>query len=82
MPKINIAIDGFSSCGKSTIAKELAALLHYKYIDTGAMYRALALFAIRKGLTNQDGSIDIHQLENFLYLRFYQLVLECLALHW
>lgn len=64
MRKINIAIDGFSSCGKSTIAKELATLLHYKYIDTGAMYRALALFAIRKRLTNPDGTIDIHQLEH------------------
>jgi CMP/dCMP kinase len=64
MRKINIAIDGFSSCGKSTIAKELAALLHYKYIDTGAMYRALALFAVRKGMVNTDGSIDIHQLEH------------------
>jgi cytidylate kinase len=64
MPKINIAIDGFSSCGKSTIAKELAALLHYKYIDTGAMYRALALYAIRKELKLSDGSIDIQLLEN------------------
>jgi len=63
MPKINIAIDGFSSCGKSTIAKELAALLHYKYIDTGAMYRALALFAVRKNLMNPEGGIDIHLLE-------------------
>jgi len=61
--KINIAIDGFSSCGKSTIAKELAWRLHYKYIDTGSMYRALALFAIRSGLTNTDGSIDIYSLE-------------------
>ncbi len=63
MPKINIAIDGFSSCGKSTIAKELAELLHYKYIDTGAMYRALALYAIRRELTMPDGSIDIELLE-------------------
>ncbi len=63
MPKINIAIDGFSSCGKSTIAKELAALLHYKYIDTGAMYRALALFSVRKKLMTPEGIIDIHQLE-------------------
>lgn len=63
MPKINIAIDGFSSCGKSTIAKELATLLHYKYIDTGAMYRALALYAIRQELTLKDGSIDIQLLE-------------------
>ena len=47
--KINIAIDGFSSCGKSTIAKGLAKKLGYTYIDSGAMYRATALYAIRKG---------------------------------
>lgn len=63
MSKVNIAIDGFSSCGKSTIAKELAALLHYKYIDTGAMYRALALFAVRKNLMDSDNHIDIRLLE-------------------
>lgn len=64
MNKINIAIDGFSSCGKSTIAKELAELLHYKYIDSGAMYRALALFAVRKNLMSSDGHIDIQLLEH------------------
>src|SRR5688572_6838819 len=63
MRKINIAIDGFSSCGKSTIAKELAGLLHYKYIDTGAMYRALALFAVRNGMQKPDGTIDIEALQ-------------------
>lgn len=47
--KINIAIDGFSSCGKSTMAKDLARKLGYTYIDSGAMYRAVALYAIRKG---------------------------------
>ena len=46
--KIIIAIDGFSSCGKSTIAKDLAAILKYTYIDSGAMYRAVTLLAIRK----------------------------------
>lgn len=64
MDKINIAIDGFSSCGKSTIAKELASRLHYKYIDTGAMYRALALFAVRNALLNDDNTIDINRLES------------------
>lgn len=64
MRKINIAIDGFSSCGKSTIAKKLAALLHYKYIDTGAMYRALALYAVRKNLMSTDGTVNIDLLEN------------------
>jgi cytidylate kinase len=47
--KINIAIDGFSSCGKSTMAKGLAGKVGYTYIDSGAMYRAVALYAIRKG---------------------------------
>ena len=47
--RINIAGDGFSSCGKSTIAKGLAKELGYTYIDSGAMYRAVALYAIRKG---------------------------------
>ncbi|MGB0949441.1 MAG: (d)CMP kinase, partial [Marinirhabdus sp.] len=47
--KIAIAIDGFSSTGKSTVAKQLAEKLGYVYIDTGAMYRAVALFALRKG---------------------------------
>lgn len=47
--RINIAVDGFSSCGKSTIAKDLARELGYTYIDSGAMYRAVALHAIRNG---------------------------------
>ncbi len=57
MSKINIAIDGYSSCGKSTIAKALAAELGYAYIDTGAMYRSVALFALRNGLI-QNGKIN------------------------
>lgn len=56
MPNIIIAIDGFSSCGKSTLAKQIAQALHYRYIDTGAMYRAVALYLLR----NQ---IDIHHPE-------------------
>lgn len=47
MKKITIAIDGFSSCGKSTMAKALAKKLGYVYIDTGLMYRAVTLFALR-----------------------------------
>lgn len=47
MSNIIIAIDGFSSCGKSTLAKQIAKSLHYRYIDTGAMYRATALFLLR-----------------------------------
>jgi cytidylate kinase len=46
--KINIAIDGFSSCGKSTLAKSLAKILGYTYIDTGAMYRAVTLYAMQQ----------------------------------
>jgi cytidylate kinase len=49
--KIIIAIDGHSSCGKSTLAKELAAQLHYTYIDTGAMYRAITLYFLREGIS-------------------------------
>ncbi len=50
MKKIIVAVDGFSSCGKSTMAKELACETGYIYVDTGAMYRAVSLFCIRKGL--------------------------------
>lgn len=52
--KITIAIDGFSSTGKSTLAKELAKELGYVYVDTGAMYRAVALFAMQKGFIAKD----------------------------
>ncbi len=48
--KINIALDGYSSCGKSTIAKRLARSLGYTYVDTGAMYRGVTLYALRKRL--------------------------------
>ena len=47
MKKIVIAIDGYSSCGKSTMAKDLAHEVGYIYVDTGAMYRAVTLFAMR-----------------------------------
>lgn len=52
--KINIAVDGYSSSGKSTIAKGLAKKLSYTYIDSGAMYRAVALYGIRNGLIEAD----------------------------
>ncbi len=52
--KIIIAIDGHSSTGKSTVAKQLAKALHYIYVDTGAMYRAVTLYAMRKGLISPD----------------------------
>ena len=54
MRKITIAIDGYSSTGKSTIAKQLAKSLGYVYVDTGAMYRAVTLFAMRNGFVGQD----------------------------
>ena len=50
MKKIIIAMDGHSSCGKSTMAKALAKKIGYTYIDTGAMYRAVTLYALRRGL--------------------------------
>ena len=52
--KITIAIDGFSSTGKSTLAKQLAKHLGYIYVDTGAMYRAVAFFAMQNNLISSD----------------------------
>lgn len=54
MNKITIAIDGFSSTGKSTVAKQLAKALGYAYVDTGAMYRAVTFYAMQNGLINKD----------------------------
>lgn len=51
MPKIIVAIDGFSSCGKSTTARQVACQLHYAYIDTGAMYRAVTLYFLQNHVT-------------------------------
>ncbi|ADV50161.1 (d)CMP kinase [Cellulophaga sp. E16_2] len=56
MQKITIAIDGFSSTGKSTIAKQLAKSLGYIYVDTGAMYRAVTLFAMRNGFVGTENT--------------------------
>ena len=58
MKNITIAIDGHSSCGKSTMAKELARQLGYVYVDTGAMYRTVTLFAMRHNLFLADGEVD------------------------
>ena len=63
MKKIIIAIDGFSSSGKSTMAKELARELDYIYVDTGAMYRAVSLYAIRNGWLTEN-KIDEEALKN------------------
>lgn len=54
MKKIIVAIDGYSSCGKSTIAKSLARYAGYKYIDTGAMYRAVGLYCVGHGLMDKE----------------------------
>lgn len=62
MKKIVIAIDGFSSCGKSTMARNLARETGYIYIDSGAMYRAVTLYSIKNGLFHEDG-IDTKRLE-------------------
>ena len=56
--KIIVAIDGYSSCGKSTIAKALAKYAGYTYVDTGAMYRAVALYALRAGIENNLSDIE------------------------
>ena len=63
MKKIIVAIDGHSSCGKSTMAKDLAREVGYIYVDTGAMYRAVTLFALRQGLFAPDGSVLADRLE-------------------
>lgn len=56
--KITIAIDGYSSSGKSTMAKRLAAEIGYRYIDSGAMYRAVTLYAMQHNMISQDGTPD------------------------
>ena len=62
MKKIIVAIDGFSSSGKSSMAKALAKRIGYRYIDSGAMYRAVTLYALQNGLIAADGTIDLERL--------------------
>lgn len=62
MKKIVIAIDGFSSCGKSTMAKTLAREIGYLYFDSGAMYRAVALYCMQNGLVDSNANIDTDKL--------------------
>ncbi|MCM1311321.1 MAG: (d)CMP kinase [Bacteroides sp.] len=64
MKRITIAIDGFSSCGKSTMAKDLAKTIGYIYIDSGAMYRAVTFYALENGLISGDGHINEARLES------------------
>ena len=66
MKKITIAIDGHSSCGKSTMAKELARRVGYVYVDTGAMYRCVTLYALRHQLFAADGSVLEEQLRQVM----------------
>ena len=63
MNRITIAIDGHSSCGKSTMAKQLAKELGYIYVDTGAMYRTVTLYAMQHNLIDQNNVVDIEALQ-------------------
>ena len=65
-PKIVIAFDGFSSSGKSTMARALAKRLGYRYIDSGAMYRAVTLYALEHGMIGADGTVDAEALTKTL----------------
>ena len=67
--KIIIAIDGFSSCGKSTLAKAMAKALEYVFVDTGAMYRAIALYFLRNNIAFND-TISIEAALHAIELRF------------
>jgi CMP/dCMP kinase len=60
MKKITIAIDGFSSCGKSTLAKSLASKIGYSYVDTGAMYRATTLYLLNNKIIQESKIDDFH----------------------
>ena len=66
MKTIKVAIDGYSSCGKSTLAKQLASHLGFLYIDTGAMYRAITLYALRNNIMYRDGTPDVEMLREHI----------------
>lgn len=70
LPKIIVTIDGFSSCGKSTLAKQLAQKLNYTYIDSGAMYRAITLYFLRNNVNISDDKEIRAALKN-IHLEFY-----------
>ena len=73
--KIIVAVDGYSSCGKSSMARALAKNIGYIYVDTGAMYRGVTLFALREGLITPSGEILEAELESrlsSLSLTFYR----------
>lgn len=60
--RITVAIDGYSSSGKSTMARELARRVGYLYVDSGAMYRAVTLYALRHGMIDADRKVDVKAL--------------------
>ena len=62
MKKIIVSIDGYSSCGKSTMAKDLASRIGYTFVDTGAMYRAVTLLAIRNNLFDENDFYPVKRL--------------------
>jgi cytidylate kinase len=70
MSKITIAIDGFSSCGKSTLAKALASRLNYEYIDSGAMYRCVALHCLNKGIIKNKKYNELSVIESLAEIEF------------
>ena len=76
---ITIAIDGHSSCGKSTMAKNLAKELGYVYIDTGAMYRSVTYYAMQNGMIDAEGKIDTERLLLFCFCLSY-CILCCVFL--
>lgn len=78
--KIIIAIDGYSSCGKSTVAKEIAKKLNYLFIDSGAMYRAVTLFFIRTGII-KNGHVDLPALREKLGMIHITFVLNPATAH-
>ena len=71
--KIIIAIDGYSSCGKSTLARQLAAELGYRYIDSGSMYRAITLYFLRERVNTDDHNAMVAAL-NDIHLSFELMV--------
>ena len=70
MKNLVIAIDGYSSCGKSTTAKAVAAALHYAYLDTGAMYRGVTLYLLENGIPFDDLARVEHALQHDIHISF------------
>lgn len=66
MKKIIIAVDGYSSSGKSTMARQLAQRVGYVYVDSGAMYRAVTLYALRHGMASPEDGVDVERLVSAL----------------